>query len=98
MLGGDGEALPPDVRWLTQRWMKYAKAAGVPAGRKDGYVLHALRHATATHALDAGIPVTAVAARLRQSRAVTLSVYAQAVKGAERSADDALAARLDAAT
>jgi integrase len=95
VLAGDGEELPPDVRWLTRRWMKYAAAAGVPAGRKDGYVLHDLRHAAATHALDAGIPVTAVAARLGQSPAVTLAVYAQAVKGAERNAGDALAARLD---
>lgn len=96
VLAGDGEELPPDVRWLTRRWMKYATAAGVPAGRTDGYVLHDLRHAAATHALDAGIPVTAVAARLGQSPAVTLGVYAQAVKGAERNAGDALAARLDA--
>ncbi len=95
VLGADGDPLPPDARWLTARWRRYAEAAGVPAGRKDGYVLHDLRHAAASHALDAGVPVTAVAERLGQSPAVTLAVYAQAIRGAEQAAGDALAKRLD---
>lgn len=58
--------------------------------------LHDWRHASATNALGAGVPVRQVSARLgHASAAMTLDVYGHAIAPADRAAADALGALLD---
>lgn len=78
----------PDA--LGGRYRRSAKKFGLNAR------LHDWRHWSATYALDAGIPVRQVSARLgHASAAMTLDVYGHAIAPADRAAADALGALLD---
>jgi integrase len=82
------------TRALVGRAFKNAcKAAGVPAVR-----VHDLRHLHASLLLADGLPVPAVAARLgHASPAVTMAIYAHALRGSEdraaKAIDEALGVR-----
>ena len=60
--------------------------------------MHALRHTAATLLIGSGVDVRTAAAVLGHANAsVTLGVYSHVVAGAERSAIDILASRLERA-
>lgn len=83
-----GRPWHPDA--LGGRYRRAARAHGVKAR------LHDWRHWSATYALDAGVPVRQVSARLgHASAAMTLDVYGHAIAPADRAAADALGALLD---
>jgi len=77
-----GTAIHPDV--LTRSIRRLSVAAGLPA-----LTPHGLRHAFASAALAARVPVEVVAARLGNTARVVQEVYAHVIP-----ADDAAAARL----
>lgn len=77
--------------WLTKRFVSARRAAGLPHFR-----LHDLRHFMATEMLAAGVPIATVSQRLSHARAsTTLNVYAHAVPGGDRGADETLASILE---
>ncbi len=78
----DGTAIHPDV--LTRTIRRMSVAAGLPA-----LTPHGLRHAFASAALSARVPVEVVAARLGNTARVVQEVYAHVIP-----ADDAAAAQL----
>jgi len=70
---------------LSKAWAKVCAGAKV-----EGLRLHDLRHLHATVLIDAGVPVTTVAARLGHARmSTTLDVYAHAVRASDGIAADA---------
>jgi len=95
MLAEPGAANPPSPRWLYDVFMRAAKAAGIPAGRAEGFVLHDLRHWAASTALRDGHDPVTVAARLGHSPDTLLRVYAQEIEQGQVGVAASLAARLD---
>ena len=90
-----GEAGAPSPRWLYDVFRRAARRAGVPTGRVGGYVLHDLRHWSASTALRDGHDVVTVAARLGHSPEVLLRVYAQEVEEGQVDVAASLAARFE---
>ena len=78
----DGKAIHPDV--LTRTIRRLSAAAGLPP-----LTPHGLRHAFASAALSARVPVEVVAARLGNTARVVQEVYSHVIP-----ADDAAAAQL----
>ena len=64
-------------------------------GRKAGFVLHDLRHWTASTALRDGLDPVTVAARLGHSPDTLLRIYAQEIEEGQVEVAASLAARLD---
>jgi integrase len=95
MLSEPGYADPPSPRWLYEVFKRAAKQAGVPVGRKAGFVLHDLRHWTASTALRDGHDPVTVAARLGHSPDTLLRIYAQEIEEGQAEVAASLAARLD---
>ncbi|MBA2279760.1 MAG: site-specific integrase, partial [Actinomycetota bacterium] len=95
MLAEPGATDPPSPRWLYDAFMRAAKAAGIPAGRAEGFVLHDLRHWAASTALRDGHDPVTVAARLGHSPDTLLRVYAQEIEQGQVGVAASLAARLD---
>ena len=91
-----GRTSPMSPRWLYDVFRRSAVKAGIPVGRKDGFVLHDFRHWAASTALRDGHDVVTVAARLGHSPEVLLKVYAQEVEEGQIEVAASLAARLDA--
>lgn len=78
----DGNIIHPDT--LTDTFGKFMEKHDLPHIR-----LHDLRHTACTMLLHAGLNVRAVASRMGHANAnVTLSVYAHALKSADRQAAD----------
>lgn len=75
--GGDLCRLRDDHA-ITRGFVRRATALGFPRLR-----LHDLRHTHGSRLIKAGLPITAVAARLGHSPAVLLSIYAHDIKDAE---------------
>lgn len=99
-VGGDGfvcsrdpgGAVPLRPEALSKAWAKVCADAGVRVR------LHDLRHLHATVLIDAGQPVTTVAARLGHARtSMTLDVYAHAVGARDQVAADVFDEVLSAA-
>jgi integrase len=68
--------------YLNRHWHAALRVAGVPVERRNG--MHALRHHYASVLIDAGVPITAVAAYLGHASAeFTLRVYRHALDGAD---------------
>jgi integrase len=67
----------------------------VTVGRKAGFVLHDLRHWTASTALRDGLDPVTVAARLGHSPDTLLRIYAQEIEEGQVEVAASLAARLD---
>ncbi len=87
MLDGSEPWRPSEA---SRRWSRVRAAAGVP-----GLKLHSLRHFTATQALDAGVPLRTVSARLGHRRTSTTSdIYAGFIPASDRLAADAMGDRL----
>lgn len=95
MVAEAGADIPPSPRWLYVVFMRAARAAGVPAGRAAGFVLHDLRHWAASTALRDGHDPVTVAARLGHSPDTLLRVYAQEIEQGQAGVAASLAARLD---
>lgn len=73
-------------------WRRARAAAGVPAGRENGF--HVLRHTFASDALAGGVNIRALQEYLgHRSASVTLDVYGHLLRGA----DDQLRAAIDTA-
>jgi len=82
-----GRPYHPNI--LTRTLARQARAAGLPVVK-----LHALRHGHATHALEAGVDLTVMSARLGHSSvAITGDIYSHVT----RATDSAAAARVAAA-
>lgn len=82
-----GRPLRP--QWLTERFGRLRKAAGIPTG-----TLHVLRHTAATLALTNGIPVHIVAARLGDDPNTVLGTYAHLLPQSDEQAAERVAALL----
>jgi integrase len=83
---------PSPSRATTQRFKNVTTAAGFP-----DHTFHALRHTSATLALEAGVHPKVVQERLGHSSiAVTLDIYSHVVPAMETSAADSIAAALNA--
>jgi integrase len=95
MLSEPGASAPPSPRWLQDVFKRAARRAGVPAGRKDGFVMHDLRHWAASTALRDGHDPVTVAARLGHSPETLLRIYAQEIEQGQVGVAASLAARLD---
>lgn len=95
MLAEPGAAGPPSPRWLYEAFMRAAKVAGVATGRKDGLVLHDMRHWAASTALRDGHDPVTVAARLGHSPETLLRIYAQEIEAGQEGVAASLAARID---
>ena len=67
MVAEPGAPVPPSPRWLYDVFVRAGKRAGVPTGRKAGYVLHDIRHWAGSTALRDGHDPVTVAARLGSS-------------------------------
>jgi integrase len=76
-------------RWLTGRFAKHRKAAGIPTGS-----LHILRHTAASVALTAGMRVHIVAARLGDRPEHILKTYAHLLPQSDELAAERVAAAL----
>jgi len=75
----------------TNAFVRIAKKAGIGTTS-----LHSTRHTAATQLIAAGIDITTTAAILGHTTPnVTLALYSHVVEGAERSAMDVLADRLE---
>ena len=78
----DGYIIHPDT--LTDLFKKFLKRHNLPNIR-----LHDIRHTAATHLINSGLNVRAVAARLGHANPnVTLTVYSHALQSADRQAAD----------
>lgn len=95
MLAEPGAEMPPSPRWLYDVFMRAGKKAGVPTGRKAGFVLHDIRHWAASTALRDGHDPVTVAARLGHSPDTLMRVYAQEIEKGQTAVATSLAARLD---
>jgi integrase len=95
MLAEPGAAVPPSPRWLYDVFVRAGERAGVPTGRKAGYVLHDIRHWAGSTALRDGHDPVTVAARLGNSPETLLRVYAQEIERGQTGVAASLAARLD---
>ena len=80
---------PVHPQRLTQWFSEHRKAAGIPTGS-----LHILRHASATLALTAGVPVHIVVARLGDDAKTVLSTYAHLLPQSDELAAERVAAAL----
>jgi integrase len=82
----DGSELDPD--WVSKRFERLAKAAGVPRIR-----LHDVRHTHATPALQAGVHVKVVSERLGHATVgMTLDTYSHVIPALEEDAAAKVAA------
>jgi integrase len=95
MFSPPGNDTPPSPRWLYEVFCRAAARAGVPAGRKAGFVLHDLRHWAASTALRDGHDPVTVAARLGHSPETLLRVYGQEIENGQLDVAASLASRLD---
>ena len=77
---------------LTDRFAALRKAAGIASGS-----LHVLRHTHATHLLAAGVPVHVVAARIGDTPATVMAVYAHLLPTSDADAASRVAALVDSA-
>jgi integrase len=96
MFSPPGDDTPPSPRWLYSVFCRAAARAGVPVGRKAGFVLHDLRHWSASTALRDGHDPVTVAARLGHSPETLLRVYGQEIENGQAGVAASLAARLGA--
>lgn len=95
MVSDPGAADPPSPRWLYNVFKRAAEQAGIKSGRESGFVLHDLRHWTASTALRDGHDPVTVAARLGHSPDTLLRIYAQEIEQGQTGVAASLAARLD---
>ena len=88
-VGEGGEAIYPGR--ISDWFMRAAKGAGLPAIR-----FHDIRHSYATSALEAGMPVMILSARLGHSTpSLTLDVYSHALPATDKAETKRVAAALD---
>jgi integrase len=83
---------PLNPQHLTDRFTTLRAEAGIGAGS-----LHILRHTHATHLLVSGVPVHVVAARLGDTPATVMSVYAHLLPTSDAAAASRVAALVDGA-
>jgi integrase len=74
---------------ISEQFISYRKAAGVPTGS-----LHTLRHTATTLALSAGVPLHVVAARMGDDPRTMLSTYAHLLPQSDAIAAEAVASVL----
>lgn len=96
MFAEPGAAEPPSPRWLYAVFVRAAQKAGIVTGRRDGMVLHDLRHWAASTALRDGHDPVTVASRLGHSPETLLRIYAQEIEDGQVDVAASLASRLDA--
>jgi integrase len=94
MFAEPGGSEPPSPRWLYSVFVRAAKRAGIVTGRRDGMVLHDLRHWAASTALRDGHDPVTVAARLGHSPETLLRIYAQEIDDGQVEVAASLASRL----
>lgn len=81
---------PINPQRLTDRFSALRKAAGIGGGS-----LHVLRHSHATHLLTAAVPVHVVAARIGDTPATVMAVYAHLLPTSDADAASRVAALVD---
>lgn len=94
VLASPGASVPPSPRWLYDVFCRAAVKAGVPAGRKAGFVFHDLRHWAGSIALRDGHDPITVAARLGHSPDTLLRIYAQEIADGQTGVATSVEARL----
>lgn len=81
----------PTKAVLLKWFKKAAKACGIPVGRKkDGLVVHSLRHSTATRLIQAGVNPAEVQAYMRHKSWATTQRYVKITGEQKRNALEAL--------
>lgn len=92
----NGEACTPNA--LTMIWRAFARGNNITGTEGKTVSLHDLRHSFATSAITRGVDVSSVSANLGHGQiSTTLDMYASVDTAAQRAANDAVAADLDAA-
>jgi integrase len=95
MLAEPGASEPPSPRWVYDVFRRAGTRAGIPLGRKVGFVMHDLRHWAASTALRDGHDPVTVASRLGHSPETLMRIYAQEIEQGQAGVAASLAARLD---